>query len=56
MLIDGNEVNSGIAPINAEDIESVEVMTNPSLKYRVRGIKKSTQSTVEAQGSTICLG
>jgi len=40
VLIDGNEVNSGIAPVNAEDIESVEVMTNPSLKYRIRGVNK----------------
>ena len=39
ILIDGNRVNSGIAPILPADIESVEVITNPSARYIKDGVK-----------------
>lgn len=39
VLIDGNRVNSGIAPIEPADIESVEVITNPSARYIKDGVK-----------------
>ncbi|MDE6243812.1 MAG: outer membrane beta-barrel protein [Muribaculaceae bacterium] len=37
ILIDGNEMNSGIAPIDSHKIESVEVITAPASKYLLRG-------------------
>lgn len=39
ILIDGNRVNSGIAPIDPQEIESVEVITNPSARYLKYGYK-----------------
>lgn len=39
ILIDGNRVNSGISPISPADIQSVEVITNPSARYIKDGIK-----------------
>lgn len=37
ILIDGNQVNSGIAPIQAADIESVEVITTVPARYLQEG-------------------
>lgn len=37
MLIDGNQVNSGISPILPEDIESVEVITSVPARYLQEG-------------------
>ena len=39
VLIDGKTINSGITPINPEDIESVEVMDVVSARYLRMGIK-----------------
>ncbi len=39
ILIDGNRVNSGVAPISPADILSVEVITNPSARYIKDGVK-----------------
>lgn len=39
ILINGQQENSGIAPISPADIESVEVITNPSARYLKEGIK-----------------
>lgn len=38
ILINGNRVNSGIAPINPSDIECVEVINNVSARYLQEGI------------------
>ena len=38
ILIDGNRVNSGIAPINPADIESIEVINTVSARYLQEGI------------------
>ena len=38
ILINGNRVNSGIAPINPADIECVEVINNVSARYLQEGI------------------
>lgn len=47
ILIDGNRVNSGIAPIDANDIESVEVITNPSARYLKDGYKSVINITLK---------
>ncbi len=39
ILINGNRVNSGIAPVMPSEIESVEVITNPSARYSKDGIQ-----------------
>lgn len=39
VLIDGKTINSGITPINPEDIESVEVMDVVSARYLRMGVK-----------------
>ncbi len=39
ILIDGNRINSGIAPLLPEEIESVEVITSPSARYMKEGVK-----------------
>ena len=38
ILIDGNRINSGIAPINPADIESIEVINAVSARYLQEGI------------------
>lgn len=37
ILIDGQDLNTGIAPLNPSDIISVEVITNPPMRYRLQG-------------------
>lgn len=39
VLIDGSPVNSGIAPVNPADIESVEVINSVSARYLAQGVK-----------------
>ncbi len=39
ILIDGNRVNTGISPIDPAEIQSVEIITNPSARYIKEGIK-----------------
>lgn len=39
VLINGNRVNSGISPIKPSEIESVEIVTNPSARYIREGYK-----------------
>ncbi len=39
ILVDGNRVNTGISPIDPADIQSVEVITNPSARYVKDGVK-----------------
>ena len=39
ILIDGNWVNSGISPINPQDIESVEVIDAPDARFLKEGYK-----------------
>ena len=39
ILVNGDDLNSGIAPLNPADIISVEVITNPPVRYKVMGYK-----------------
>lgn len=39
VLVNGNRVNSGISPIKPSEIESVEIVTNPSARYIREGYK-----------------
>lgn len=60
MLVDGNRMNSGIAPINPSEIESVEVITSVPARYLQEGVcaivnirlKRKARSYVWVQTAT----